>query len=60
MSVKARHPLHIVIVAEELLQATGGRMEQMEQQMGQMSDMQMSFSCSASTFSSSMSSTKLR
>lgn len=43
MSVRARHPLHVIIMAAGLLHATGGRMEQMEQQMGQMSDMQMYF-----------------
>nr|XP_046251316.1 immunoglobulin superfamily member 22-like [Scatophagus argus] len=48
-------------MAAELLQATGGRMEQMEQQMGQMSAIQMSSSSSSSSnFSSSMSSTTLR
>nr|XP_033491616.1 immunoglobulin superfamily member 22-like isoform X1 [Epinephelus lanceolatus] len=50
-------------MAAELLQATGGRVEQMEQQMGQvrqMSDMQISSSSSSSTFTSSMGSTKLR
>ncbi|KAG7244515.1 hypothetical protein INR49_030167 [Caranx melampygus] len=53
-------------MAAELLQATGGRMEQMEQETMQMSEMQMSSSSSAlsfsssSTFSSSTGSTKLR
>ncbi|XP_059191658.1 immunoglobulin superfamily member 22-like [Centropristis striata] len=50
-------------MAAEHIQATGGRMEQMEQHMGQvrqMSDMQMSSSSTSSTFTSSMSSTKLR
>lgn len=35
----------------EFLQATGGRVEQMEQQMGQMSGMQMSFSSTGANFS---------
>ncbi|XP_044050814.1 immunoglobulin superfamily member 22-like isoform X2 [Siniperca chuatsi] len=50
-------------MAAKLLQATGGRMKQMEQQMGQMrpmSEMQMSSSSTSSTFSSPMSTTKLR
>ncbi|KAI3371505.1 hypothetical protein L3Q82_024091 [Scortum barcoo] len=55
-----RHCLNVnITMAAELLQATGGRMEQMEQQTRQMSEMQRS-SSSSSTFSSSMSSTKLR
>ncbi|XP_034735487.1 immunoglobulin superfamily member 22-like isoform X2 [Etheostoma cragini] len=50
-------------MAAELFQATGGRMEQMEEPMGQarqMSEMQMSSSSTSSTFTSSMSSNKLR
>ncbi|XP_028440258.1 immunoglobulin superfamily member 22 isoform X1 [Perca flavescens] len=50
-------------MATELTQATGGRMEQMEQHTGQarqMSDMQMSSSSTSSSFTSSMSSAKLR
>ncbi|XP_037623781.1 immunoglobulin superfamily member 22-like [Sebastes umbrosus] len=49
-------------MAAELLQATGGTMEQMEQHVGkvrQVSDMQMSSSSTSSTFTSSMGSTRL-
>ena len=52
-----------LIMAAELLQATGGTMEQMEQhmrQVRQVSDVQMSSSSTSSTFTSSMGSTKLR
>ncbi|XP_044213840.1 immunoglobulin superfamily member 22-like isoform X2 [Thunnus albacares] len=60
-SMPARHHLNITTMAEELLQATGGRMEQMGQ-IRQIPEMQMSSSSSSSssTFTSSMSSTKLR
>ncbi|KAI9523592.1 hypothetical protein NQZ68_026534 [Dissostichus eleginoides] len=47
----------------DLLQSTGGRVQQMEQQMGQvrqLSDMQMFFSSTSSICTSSTSSTKLR
>lgn len=51
VSVTTRRHLNVVIMAAELLQATGGRVEQMEQQMGQMSGMQMSFSSTGGDFS---------
>lgn len=51
VSVTTSRHLSVIIAVAELLQATGGRMEQMEEQMGQMSEMQMSFSSAASDFS---------
>lgn len=51
VSVTTRRHLNVIIAVAELLRATGGRMEQMEEQMGQMSEMQMSFSSAASDFS---------
>lgn len=51
VSVTTRRHLNVIVAVAELLQATGGRMEQMEEQMGQMSEMQMSFSSTASDFS---------
>lgn len=38
-SVTTRRHLNVIIAVAELLRATGGRMEQMEEQMGQMSGM---------------------
>ncbi|KAF7668962.1 hypothetical protein LDENG_00273530 [Lucifuga dentata] len=54
--------LNIIIMATELLQATGGRTEQMEQQMSQTRQMSFSSSSSSSSsaFGSSTSATKLR
>lgn len=53
VSVTTRCHLNVVIVAAVLLQATGGRVEQMEEQKRQMSGMQMFCSSTGANFSSS-------
>lgn len=51
VSVTTRIHLNVVIMAAELLHATGGRVEQMEEQKRQMSGMQMSFFSTSANFS---------